>query len=100
MLHENERDAEAYSDIIIRGLPNSIELYNNQRIQAIRSHLQRQGTITNDMEKADSQGFDSMRSLEKTRGNKSSKYAPTLERLWHNLEMANSHPNNALQYLK
>ena len=27
-------------------------------------------------------------------------YVPTLEMLWHNLEMANSHPNNALEFLK
>ena len=25
---------------------------------------------------------------------------PTLEVLWHSLEMANSHPNNALEFLK
>ena len=35
---------------------------------------------------------------EKTKKSKNS--VPTLESLWHNLEMANSHPNNALDYLK
>ena len=31
---------------------------------------------------------------------KQQNYVPTLEGLWHNLEMANSHPSNALEYLK
>lgn len=82
---------------IIRGLPQNLEMYNNQKKIYVQGTIAK--TPDQDAPQADALGGDAgAQGDEEVKTGAS--VMPTLEALLYNLEAANSHPNKALEFLK
>ena len=82
---------------IIRGLPQNLEMYNNQKKIYVQGTIAK--TPDQDAPQADALGGDAGAQGEEEVKTGAS-VMPTLEALLYNLEAANSHPNKALEFLK